>query len=132
MKKRRSLLATIVQVVASVGGIIGFVYLVALYIPASKVFFTDDANIGDVIATVLAFIPLSLLIGPVCIIFGIINLIISIQQRKNEETKDVFSLIFLIIGIILIVIPAGMIASMFIASAAKSGIAESAIRFIML
>ena len=98
----------------------------------SKVFFTDDANIGDVIATVLAFIPLSLLIGPVCIIFGIINLIISIQQRKNEETKDVFSLIFLIIGIILIVIPAGMIASMFIASAAKSGIAESAIRFIML
>lgn len=132
MKKRRSLLATIVQVVASVGGIIGFTYLVALYIPASKVFFTDDANLGDVIATVLAFIPLSLLIGPVCIIFGIINLIISIKQRKNEETKDVFSLIFLIIGIILIVIPAGMIASMFIASAAKSGNAESAIRFIML
>ena len=131
MKKRRSALTTFVQIVATIGGFVGLAYLVALYIPASKVFFTDDANLGDVIATVLAFIPLSLLIGPVCIILGIINLIISIKQRKNEETKDIFSLIFLIISIILIVIPAAMIASMFIASAAKSGGTESAIRVIL-
>lgn len=130
--KKRSILATFVQVVATLLGIVGMIYLVALYIPASKVFFTDDANIGDVIATVLAFIPLSLIIGPAVMICGLIDLIISIKQRKNEETKDIFSLIFLILGIIFIVIPAIMIASMFIASAAKSGNAESAIRFMML
>ena len=128
--KKRSVLATIVQVVSTIGGIVGLVYLVALYIPASKVFFTDDADLGDVIATVLAFIPLSLIIGPVCMIFGIIVLIISIKQRKNPETKDVLSLVFLIFGIIFVVIPAIMISSMFIASAAK-GSTESAIRLIL-
>ena len=130
--KKRSFLTTFIQVFFTLLGIVGMIYLVALYIPASKVFFTDDANIGDVLATVLAFIPLSLLIGPACMICGIIELVISIKQRKSEETKDIFSLIFLIIGIIFIVTPAIMIASMFIASAAKSGGTESAIRFIIL
>lgn len=130
--KKRSIFATFVQVVVTLLGVVGMIYLVALYIPASKVFFTDDANIGDVLATVLAFIPLSLIIGPAVMICGLIDLIISIKQRKNEETKDILSLIFLILGIIFIAIPAIMIASMFIASTAKSGNAESAIRFIIL
>ena len=128
MVKKRSFLDTFVQSIAALAGIVALIYLVALYIPASKVFFTDEANLGEVIATVLAFIPLSFIIGPVCMICGFVDLIVSIKQRKNEETKDVFSLIFLIIGIILIVIPFIMILSMIIASNAKN---TEAIRLII-
>ena len=120
MKKTRNFFPTLVQTVATLAGLLGLAYLVVIYIPASKVFFTDEATFGDALAAVFVFIPLSLVIGPICAILGIVDVIISAKQRNNEETKDIFSLIFLIVGIIIIVIPAGMIASMFIASAANN------------
>ena len=117
--KKRSVFVTVAQIIITLVGLVGLVYLVALYIPASKVFFTDDANLGDVIATVLAFIPLSLMIGPVVAIFGIIDLVMAVKQRNNPESKDVLSFVFMVFGIILIVLPAAMISSMFMASAAS-------------
>ena len=128
--KKRSIIVTIIQIVATLGGLVGLTYLIALYIPASKVFYTDEANLGDVLATVFAFIPLSLVVGPVVAIFGIVDVVASAKQRANEETRDVLSLVFLILGIILIVLPVFMIASMFMASASKDS-AESAIRLIL-
>ena len=117
--KKRSVFETVAQIIITLVGLVGLVYLVGLYIPASKVFFTDDANVGDVIATVLAFIPLSLMIGPVVAIFGIIDLVMAVKQRNNPESKDVLSFVFMVFGIILIVLPVAMISSMFMASAAS-------------
>lgn len=116
MEKKRSVSITILQLLFAITGVVGLVYLVALFIPASKVFFTDEADLGEALAACLFYLPLGIIISPVCVLCGIISIVFAAKQRKNEETKDVLSLIFLIIGIVLIVIPVLMFASVFIAS----------------
>ena len=107
------------QLILGIAGAVGLFFLTYLFIPAARVIFGNEANIGDVIATVLFFLPFVLLISPVVCLIGIITFAIAVRQRKNPDTKDAFSLIMTIYGFILIVLPIAMVSMFFIASRAK-------------
>lgn len=118
--KKRSFGITFVQILFLVLGIIGSAFLVNLFIPAAKVLFTGEGNLGEVIVTILVSLPFIIIFGPIVCICGIVTVIIAIRQRRNPEQKDVLALVFLILGIILIILPILMISLFFLGGNSSS------------
>ncbi|MCR5309081.1 MAG: hypothetical protein K6E21_03110 [Bacilli bacterium] len=110
----------IFQIILAVIGLAGLCFLVYMFIPAAKVLIGKEANLGEVIGTVLLFLPFVIMASPIVSILGIIIFVIALKQRKNPDTKDAFSLIMTIFGLILLITPVVMVALFFIASNSKS------------
>lgn len=130
--KKRSFGITFIQILLVVCGIIGLVYLIALYIPVFKVLFTDEANLGDVLTTILFALPFVIILSPVVCVDGIITLVIAARQRKNPEKKDGLALILLILGIVFIVLSVAMLAFILAKASGDSGSSEAALLVLLM
>ena len=119
--EKRSTGVIVIQILLASIGYIAFLILLYFFLPTIKVLTADgDADLGEVIATVLLFLPLFIIFTPVCCTLGGIITTVAAIQRKKIATKDAFSLTMVILGIILMIVPAAMLALVFVASAAKA------------
>ena len=130
--KKRTFGITFIQILLIICGIVGLVYLVALFVPVFKVLFTDKADFGDVLATILFALPFIIILSPIVCLDGIITTVIAARQRKDPEKKDALALLFLILGIAFIVLSVVMLAFILLKAAGDSGSSEAALLVLLM
>lgn len=112
----RSKGSEVIQIIIAAIGFCGVFVTALLFSSNIKAIFIDD-NAGGAIAAALLLLPLQLILSAWPAIFGLITFFVALKQRlkiSGTDMKDNFSLVMMIIGIVLVVVPVLMDSSIFI------------------
>ena len=113
--KKRSVFISIIQILIVLVGLAALSYVSYFFIFNMNLLGSNEADLGEIIVAFILSLPFQLIISVVSAFAGTLTVIIASAQRHNEETKDKFSLVMVIIGIVLIALPIIMDALLFIA-----------------